>query len=367
MPKRRLPYTLREVTRHGAVAWYFRRGKGKRIRLPSEYGSPEFLQAYNAALSGQPVSPDLITVKRGTVKWLADRWEVSARFREARPSTQKQRRLTLAIICRNAGHVELSKVTPAMIAAGLDARAATPAAANWYLKVVKAMFRWAVEAGHMASSPAGSVKGLRNRTPGFTPWTDDDMAAFRARWPIGTKQRLALELLAATGLRRGDVVRIGPQHLDGTLLSIETEKTGTVAHIGMGEEILQIIAASPSGHLLWLTTEHGEAYSKEGFANWFRRACRAAGVKGSPHGIRKWAAAKDAERGGSEMALRAKYGWESHEQSSTYTRSADRKKLAMSLAGRAAPAPTAPHLMPGAGLKPENQMDSKAKKEGGTP
>lgn len=35
-----------ERTRHGRSATYYRRGKGERLRLPDEIGSPEFVRAY---------------------------------------------------------------------------------------------------------------------------------------------------------------------------------------------------------------------------------------------------------------------------------------------------------------------------------
>jgi hypothetical protein len=61
MPRPRPPHLHLERTRHGVVVWYFRRGKGKRIRIRGAYGSPEFLEAYEAASPsarhGQPPEP----------------------------------------------------------------------------------------------------------------------------------------------------------------------------------------------------------------------------------------------------------------------------------------------------------------------
>jgi hypothetical protein len=42
------------VTQHGRVAWYVRIGKGPRIRIRSEYGTPEFDAEYQAAIAGLP-------------------------------------------------------------------------------------------------------------------------------------------------------------------------------------------------------------------------------------------------------------------------------------------------------------------------
>jgi hypothetical protein len=43
------------MTRHGKVVWYVRIGKGARIRLRGEYGTPEFVSAYQSAVSGKSV------------------------------------------------------------------------------------------------------------------------------------------------------------------------------------------------------------------------------------------------------------------------------------------------------------------------
>lgn len=50
MPPKLPPFLHRQITRHGKPVWYFRRGKGQRIRMPGEYGSTEFLAAYDAAI-----------------------------------------------------------------------------------------------------------------------------------------------------------------------------------------------------------------------------------------------------------------------------------------------------------------------------
>jgi hypothetical protein len=52
MPPKLPPHLHRQITRHGKPVWYFRCGKGRRVRLPGEYGSAQFLAAYDAAIGG---------------------------------------------------------------------------------------------------------------------------------------------------------------------------------------------------------------------------------------------------------------------------------------------------------------------------
>ena len=41
---------------HGRMVWYVHVGKGPRIRILGEYGSPEFMAAYEAAVAGNPMT-----------------------------------------------------------------------------------------------------------------------------------------------------------------------------------------------------------------------------------------------------------------------------------------------------------------------
>ena len=42
MPRKLPLYVVREKSRHDRTMFFFRRGKGKRTRLPDNYPSPEF-------------------------------------------------------------------------------------------------------------------------------------------------------------------------------------------------------------------------------------------------------------------------------------------------------------------------------------
>jgi integrase len=95
--------------------------------------------------------------------------------------------------------------------------------------------------------------------------------------------------------------------------------------------------------------------TKESFGNWFRRACEAAGVAKSAHGLRKTGAMRNAVAGATELELMARYGWTEPRTAAIYTRKASRERLALAAdakletarignAGVPAPKYTAPHL-----------------------
>jgi integrase len=134
-------------------------------------------------------------------------------------------------------------------------------------------------------------------------------------------------------VRRGDVVRLGPQlERDGCLVFTEEKNAAkapkqlTLPILG---ELRQAIDATPSGHLSYLVTVFGKPYTKDGFANWFRRRCAEAGLIGcSAHGLRKAGAVRAAMAGATTRQLMAIFGWQSATMADRYTREADRKILA---------------------------------------
>jgi integrase len=114
-----------------------------------------------------------------------------------------------------------------VLKAGRERRVATPAAARHFLVAMRGLFHWALEAGHVAGDPTIGVKNpAKPKAAGFPPWTEDDVTKYEARWPRGTKERVWLDVLQYTGLRRGDAVTFGRQHIKDGVGTIRTEKSG---------------------------------------------------------------------------------------------------------------------------------------------
>jgi hypothetical protein len=58
------------------------------------------------------------------------------------------------------------------------------------------------------------------------PWWEEQVEAFRDRWPVGSKQRLAFEILYWSGARLSDAVEFGWQKLRDGWLPYVQKKTG---------------------------------------------------------------------------------------------------------------------------------------------
>jgi integrase len=344
VPRKLPPFLHRETTRHRRPVWYFRRGKGARVRLPDEFGSVEFWAAYEAAAKG--ARPRRHGHAPGTFAWGVAAYRQSQAWHALGAATQRQRINIFRNTEKKLGASKLRDWKRADIAAGRDARAATPAAAGMFIKALRGFFAWALESGHVTKNPCDGVKVVSVPTEGFAVWTDDDVAAYRARWPLGTHQRVALEVLRETGLRRGDAVVVGRAHVRDGVIRLFTEKTGERVSIAISETLAEALEAGPIGDLTFVVGAGGKSLVKEAFTNMFRTWAKAAGVNKSPHGLRKTAATADALDGYNDAELSAKFGWTGRQMASLYTRSANRERLSLGAAARVKERTKVPHQDP---------------------
>jgi integrase len=331
MPRPRPPHLHRQVTRHGRIVWYVRIGHGPRIRLRAEYSTPEFEAEYRAALEGRLVEQRKRETAVGSLTWLFDRYRETVAWTGLSIATRRQRENIMHGVLAQAGDESGATIKRAHIVAGRDRRAGTPAQARNFLDAMRGLFRWAVDAGYLKADPTTGVKNpARPKTGGFPVWTEDDVAKYEAHWPIGTKERVWLDVLLYTGLRRGDAVQLGRQHVREGVARIRTEKSQdqVTVTIPILPALAATLAAGPCGELAFICGEGGKSLTKESFGNMFRDACRAAGVAKSAHGVRKIGATRAAENGATVAELEAIFGWQGGGMASLYTRAADRARLA---------------------------------------
>lgn len=248
----------------------------------------------------------------------------SPAWRGLSAATKKQRDNLIKPALERAGNQPLEVWTRKFIIASLDARAATPAQSRNFLGTLRALYKWGLSREHIETDPTVGIKIDRLRGDGFHTWTAAEIARFEQHWPLGTRERLAYDLMLWTGLRRGDAARVGPQHvIDGSIV-LDTAKTGQGVSIRILEPLSRSLSATTIGATSFIATETGKPMSKEGFGNWFGEACRAAGVPGSAHGLRKALAVKLAESGASDREIGAILG---NEMAKIYAKKASVPKL----------------------------------------
>lgn len=329
MARRRwLPDNVSEYRdRHGKRRWRFRKKGLPTYHFKNPPGSDEFREELRAArLAVSSPSRELpafsydrlIASYYTTPKWLA-----------MKPSSQNTYRGIIERFRAKNGSKDVRKVTAAHIDAKLAKMADRPAAANNLRKALNRLHRHAVKLGWRTDNPIDFTDAYPSGS-GFHCWTESELKAFDQCWPVGTKERLAKELMLWTSLRRSDVIRVGRQHRDGNKLRLQHAKNSSSTVIPIAAPLLRAIEAMPAEHMTYLVTEKGHPYSTgNSFANWFKRACVKAGIPHcSPHGLRKASARQLAESGSTTLQGRAVTGHKSDRVFQHYAASADQEVLA---------------------------------------
>lgn len=340
MPRPRLPYLNKEVSRHGRVVWYVRRGKGARIRLQADFGTDEFKAEYEAAIAGQAAPAGRGKAKAGSLRWLFDRYRETTDWARLAPSTRRARENVMWHVLESAGDVPFAAISREHIEAGKNRRRDTPHQARTFLDCMRRLYLWALTTGLAEIDPTAGVKNPKPRaSQGFPVWTEEDIERYYARWPQGTRERVWIDVLLFTGLRRGDAVRIGRQHVKDGIATLKTEKSGyrTEVTIPILPTLMATLKAGPTGDLSFICNSYGEPFVKEAFGNAFHDAARAAGVQKSAHGLRKAGATRAADNGATEAELEAIFGWHGGRMASLYTRTANRRRLAKQAIGKLVP------------------------------
>jgi integrase len=246
------------------------------------------------------------------------------------PTSKRVRRDILEGLAREHGHLPVAGMKRQHVNRLLDGKAGLPGAALNLLSALRVLMRYAVDVGLRSDDPTVGARRPKLREGGFYPWTEEDIARFESRHPVGTKARLALALLLYTAQRRGDVIKFGRQHIRDGCIHLRQAKTGKALAIPLHPELARVIDATPGDHLTFLVSELGAPFSSDGFYSWFRRCCKEAGVTAAatPHGLRKAACRRLAEAGCSAAVIASISGHRSLREVQRYIDSADQTKLA---------------------------------------
>ena len=319
------------IDRYGKARWYFRRAGFKRMTLPGLPWSPEFMEAYQQALAGQPAPIGAERTIPGTLRALAVSYFASPTFRTTRPSTQYTYRNVIDRLCAEHGDKRVALLHREHVIKLLAARAHAPGTANALRRSLRALMQHAVEIGMRADDPTRDVRKIPTaKGDGYHSWTEGEIEQFERHHPVGSRARLAFALLLYTGQRRSDVVRMGRQHLSDNAICVRQVKTGREVWVPVHEALAPILATAAT-NLTFLLTDQGKPYTAAGFGNWFRDQCQAAALHGcSAHGLRKAAARRLAEAGCSTHEIAAITGHASLKEVARYTEAVDRRRLAQS-------------------------------------
>jgi integrase len=323
--------------RHGRARYYFRRAGAERIALPGLFGSVEFTEAWQRALAGAPAELGTNRTVLGSINAAIVAYYKSAAFCDGLAfSTQAFRRRCLEKFRKDFGDISLRKFERRHAQRYLSLVGKAASQRNMAQSLAH-FFDYCVEVGSIAESPAAGLKRAKMvaKAGGIRAWTEQDVDAFKARHPPGSTAHLALSLYLNFGVRKSDVVRIGPRDIRGNMLADfqpqKTSRTGGVKiNVPLLAETHAAIAATPvTGADSYLVTSFGKPFTANGFGNKMREWCDQAGLpECSSHGLRKLLLIRLAELGLNTETIMAISGHKNRAEVDTYVAAFNRKKLA---------------------------------------
>lgn len=328
-PSKLPPYVQAFVDRFGHSRYYFRKPGCPRVALPGLPWSKEFMAAHETAMN-QKLEIGATRTIPGTLDALIASYYRSSDFLGLRPITQSTYRNIIERIRKEHGDKPVAMLARDHIKRIMGKFSDKPDAGNRWLKMFRVLMRHAVESGYRKDNPTIGIRRMKTSTYGFRTWTEEEIAKFYAKFEIGTRERLAFDLLLYSGQRRGDVVTMGRQHVRNGSLVIRQSKTGTEVDIPIAATLKASLDLVPAGQLVFLMTQQGKPFTAAGFTNWFRDAVAAAGLPLglSAHGLRKAACRRLAEAGCSAPQLMAISGHKTLAEAQKYIETANRKALA---------------------------------------
>lgn len=334
MAKLRLKYVNQYLDGTGKMRRYFRRGQ-QRSMLPGEVGSEEFMEAYQACLAQQaPAPPRSRRHPDSLGRWIEDFYS-DRTFKDLKPGTRAAYKSALDAISEKYGSRSALK---------LDAEAAEkiiskigetkPGMANLTRAAMRRVFKMAVKKKRRADNP---FLGIEAYSLGeHHTWTEAELAQYEAKWRLGTRERLAFDLLLYTGQRVGDVSTMKRTDIVDGMIHVVQQKTGAELWLPILPPLARSMAACPNNGLTLFGDAAGRPVKRAAISHIIRQAVRKADLPSRcvAHGLRKARMRRLAEGGatGKEIA-----GWSGHKtlkEVERYTEAADQKRLAMAAAAK---------------------------------
>ncbi len=136
-----------------------------------------------------------------------------------------------------------------------------PAQANLTQKVLHRLMAFAVENGWRSDNPFQKL--TKYKLGRHHSWTEEELTAFENKWPLGTRERLAYDLLLYTAQRGSDVIAL--LHSDATRgqFSIIQKKTGTSLIIPIHPNLQRSINAMPRNGIYLLGDAWGRPIQRQ--------------------------------------------------------------------------------------------------------
>jgi integrase len=208
---------LRGIAKTGAKGrtYYYAWRGGPRLR--GEPGSPEFMASYNEAIESRR------TPEPGRFRFLVVAYRASADYTKLADATRKTWSPWLDRIASHFGDLRIAqfdrpeKIRP-IIRRWISQYADKPRTADYALQVLSRVLSHAVDVGQIAGNPCEGIKRLYSGNRSEIIWTDADIAQLKQTCSLEIAH--AVDLAGYSGLREGDLLRLGWTHIGEDAITI---------------------------------------------------------------------------------------------------------------------------------------------------
>jgi integrase len=246
-------------------------------RLNGEYGSPEFIASYNAAIATKVVVPE------GKLLSLLQGYQASQDFLGLRERTRADYIKQIEKIEQKFGDAPVKALAdPRTRGIFMDWRdelaLRSKRQADYAWTVLARVLSWAKDRGKITVNPCERGGRVYHGTRVDFVWSVEDEAAFLEHAPA----HLHLPLLLAlwTGQRQGDLLRLPWSAYNGASIRLRQSKTGARVEIPVGAPLKVALDAAKRHGPIMLTSTDARPWTPDGFRASCRKACKKAAIAG---------------------------------------------------------------------------------------
>ena len=233
------PY-VQKKKRGNKLFFYFRvvrKGQETRIALPHPFDDG-YRAAYDAAWE-RVFGVDLIALENPTcVRAMVREHKASAKYSNLSPQSRVHRTLSCDLLVERIGDYDGHDIRPVHAQAIYDSLADRPPTANRRADDMSAIFRWGSNRGYCDGNPFERIERISN-TGSYEPWP---AWALERLLKDGKPHLIRPVLLAVyTGQRRGDILTMSDEQIDGKIWRRRQGKTKTFIDIPLHPVALAVI------------------------------------------------------------------------------------------------------------------------------
>ena len=324
----RLKYINEYVDSTGKIRRYFRRDGKQYGSIPGEVASAEFMEAYQSYLAQDPPKAPPRRHPDSLSQAICD-FYASRMFTDLKPNTKAAYRSVLDAVEEVHGHRSASTMT-AEHAEKIITKIgqSRPGMGNLTRSAMRRVFKLAVRNKRRSDNPFLAIEPYEIGE--HHTWTEGELKQFQDFWRLGTRERLAFDLLLYTGQRVGDVANMKRAEIVDGMIHVIQQKTGAELWVPIHPNLTASMKAYKVAGMNLIGDPAGRPIKRFTLSHLIRHAVKKAGLPSRcvPHGLRKACLRRLAEGGGTAKELASISGHKTLREIARYTDAADQKTLA---------------------------------------